>query len=308
MEQAMPQESALRRDRVVVLIGIIAITVLTWAYTMYLSQNMSGMSSPNVTDMGDMGDMDDMGLSMDTSDMDMGMDTGMATGMDTGMESVMDMGSGAGRVAMRPWGVADFALTFVMWAVMMTAMMVPTAAPMILLFANVQRKRKESLRPFVPTGVFLLAYLVVWYGFAAIASVAQLGLHTAALLSPQLASTSPFLGGILLIAAGVFQWTPLKSVCLSHCRGPLAFLMSEWREGKAGAFLMGGRHGLFCLGCCWVLMTLLFVLGVMNLLWIAALAGFVLIEKLAPAGQWVGRITGILLVGWGVWTILSALN
>jgi predicted metal-binding membrane protein len=199
----------------------------------------------------------------------------------------------------------DFTLTFIMWAVMMTAMMVPTAGPMILLFANVQRNRKVQQRPYVSTGVFLLGYLTVWYGFAALACVAQSGLHTATLLSPQLASTSPFLGGVLLIAAGVFQWTPLKSVCLTRCRSPLGFLMTEWREGVKGTFVMGLRHGIFCLGCCWVLMALLFVLGVMNLLWIAALAGFVLLEKLAPAGHSIGRLMGVLLVGWGVWMLLK---
>jgi predicted metal-binding membrane protein len=113
-----------------------------------------------------------------------------------------------------------------------------------------------------------------------------------ALLSPMLVSTSPLLGGTLLVAAGVFQWSPLKYLCLTHCRSPLGFLMSEWREGTKGVFVMGLRHGMFCLGCCWALMALLLVLGVMNLLWIAALAGFVLIEKVAPAGQWVGSLDG----------------
>jgi len=179
---------------------------------------------------------------------------------------------------------------------------------MLLLFTDVQLRRKAQQRPFVPTGVFLLGYLVVWCGFAAVASVAQWGLHTAALRSPLMASTSPFLGGSLLVAAGVFQWTPLKSICLSRCRSPLNLLMTEWRDGIKGTFVMGLRHGIFCLGCCWVLMALLFVLGVMNLLWIAALAGFVLIEKLAPTGQLVGRLTGVLLVGWGSWMILRALG
>ena len=207
-----------------------------------------------------------------------------------------------------PWSGLDFALMFLMWAVMMVAMMVPTAAPTILLFATVSRKRREQHRPVVPASVFLLGYVACWSGFAAAATVAQWGLHTAALLSPMMVSTSPFLGGALLVAAGVFQWSSLKYICLTHCRSPLGFLMSEWREGTTGVFAMGLRHGMFCLGCCWVLMTLLFVLGVMNLLWIAALAGFVLIEKVAPAGYWVSRFTGVLLVGWGAWMILSGLG
>jgi predicted metal-binding membrane protein len=220
--------------------------------------------------------------------------------MSTGMDMEMAF--------MPSWGAPDFAAAFVMWAVMMTAMMVPSAAPMILLFANIQRKREAAQRPFVPTSVFVMGYLVIWYGFATLAVVGQWSLHTVALLSPQLASTSPYLGGALLVAAGLFQWSRLKSTCLSRCRGPLGFLMTEWREEKTGAFIMGLRHGMYCLGCCWVLMALLFVLGVMNLLWIAVLAAFVLIEKLAPAGQWVGRLTGIVLVGWGAWMILSELS
>jgi predicted metal-binding membrane protein len=209
---------------------------------------------------------------------------------------------------MQSWSIMDFGLMFIMWAVMMVAMMVPTAAPMILLFAMVNSRRREQQRPFVPTAVFLLGYVLVWSGFAALATLAQWGLHTAALLSPMMVSTSPFLGGTLLLTAGIYQWTPLKYVCLSHCRTPLGFLMSEWREGHSGALLMGLRHGLFCLGCCWVLMGLLFVLGVMSLLWIAALAGFILLEKVAPGGQWLGRLTGVLLIGWGAWMIVGPLT
>ena len=210
---------------------------------------------------------------------------------------------------MQSWGAVDFVLMFVMWAVMMGAMMVPTAAPMILVFANVNRRRREQQRPFVPTGVFLLGYLVVWTGFAALATVAQWGLHNASLLSSTMGeSTSSILGGSLLLAAGIFQWSPLKYVCLAHCRSPLGFLIAEWKEGTTGALRMGLRHGLFCLGCCWVLMSLLLVLGVMNLLWIAALAGFVLVEKVAPRGLWVSRITGLLLFGWGALMLAGVLS
>ena len=206
------------------------------------------------------------------------------------------------------WGAIDFALMLVMWVIMMVAMMVPTAAPMILLFATINRKRREQEGPYVPTGIFLLGYLLVWSGFATLATFAQWGLHTASLLSPVMETTSPILGGALLLTAGVFQWSPLKYACLTHCRTPLGFIMTEWREGQGGALVMGLRHGLFCLGCCWVLMSLLFVLGVMNLLWIATLAVFILVEKVAPAGHRVSRLTGLLLVGWGIWTALGSLG
>jgi predicted metal-binding membrane protein len=166
----------------------------------------------------------------------------------------------------------------------------------------------EKKQPFVPTAVFLMGYVLIWSAFALVATLAQWGLNAAALLSPLMATTSPFLGGGLLIAAGLFQWSRIKYACLNHCRTPLAFIMTEWREGPRGALEMGLRHGKYCLGCCWVLMALLFVLGVMNLLWIATLAGFVLVEKAAPAGHLIGRITGLLLVGWGVGMILVSLT
>jgi len=208
---------------------------------------------------------------------------------------------------MEPWGGVDFLFRFGMWAVMMIAMMVPTAAPMILLFATVNRRRREQRQPFVPTGVFLAGYVVVWSGFAALATLAMWGLHSAALLSPLMVSASPLLGGALLVAAGIYQWSPLKRVCLTQCRTPLGFLMSEWGDGTAGALRMGLRHGSYCVGCCWVLMGLLFVTRVMNLLWVAAIAAFVLVEKVAPAGPWLSRVTGVLLAGGGAWVVARAL-
>lgn len=200
-----------------------------------------------------------------------------------------------------PWSAATLLPLFLMWAEMMVAMMIPSAAPMILTFAMVNRKRREQERPFVPTGIFLLGYLVVWTAFSALAAVAQWILHAKALLSPLMVGTSPILGGALLIVAGVFQWTPLKNACLTHCRSPLNFLMTDWREGKLGALAMGLKHGAYCTGCCWFLMALLFVAGVMNVWWIAIIAVLVLVEKVAPRGLWLGRIAGGSLVVWGVW-------
>jgi predicted metal-binding membrane protein len=148
--------------------------------------------------------------------------------------------------------------------------------------------------------MFLLGYLLVWTAFSALAALAQWALHATALLSPKMVSTSPLLGGLLLIAAGVFQWTPLKRACLSHCRSPLSFLMTDWREGKFGALLMGLKHGVFCTGCCWVLMALLFVAGVMNMWWVAVITILVLIEKVVPRGLQIGRVAGVGLALWGV--------
>ena len=196
---------------------------------------------------------------------------------------------------MQPWGPWDFVLMSVMWAVMMVAMMTPSAAPMVLVFTMVHRRRRGRARPYVPAGVFLLGYLAVWTAFSAVATVGQWALHSAALLSSVMGYVGPLLGGAILIAAGLYQWSPLKHVCLKHCRSPLSFIMTNWREGILGAFRMGVHHGGYCVGCCWLLMGLLFVAGVMNLLWIAAIAVFVLLEKALPWGDVAGRTGGGLL-------------
>ena len=205
----------------------------------------------------------------------------------------MDMGAEMAMPRMQAWDVADFGLTFGMWAVMMVA--------------GVNRRRREQQVSYVPTSVFLAGYLVVWAAFGGLATAAQWALHAVSLLSPMMASTSPVLGGVLLVAAGIYQWTPLKHACLRKCRSPLGFVLNEWREGRWGAFLMGLKHGGYCTGCCWSLMALLLVAGVMNLLWVAAIAGFILLEKVAPAGDRLGRVAGVVLVGWGVWMVAGVL-
>lgn len=204
-----------------------------------------------------------------------------------------------------PWAAATLLPLFLMWAEMMVAMMLPSATPMILTFAKVQRNRREQERPFVATGIFVLGYLVVWTGFSALAAFMQWILHAKALLSPMMVGTSPLLGGGLFIAAGIFQWTPLKNACLTGCCSPLNFLMTDWRDGKRGAFTMGLRHGVHCMGCCWFLMLLLFVMGVMNLWWIAVITALVLAEKVLPRGLLFGKIAGVLFAVWGALLILE---
>jgi predicted metal-binding membrane protein len=201
------------------------------------------------------------------------------------------------------WSTATLLPLFLMWAEMMVAMMLPSAAPMILTFAKVQRNRREQERPFISTGIFVLGYLAIWTAFSAAAAVMQWALHGEALLSPKMVGTSPWLGGALLIAAGIFQWTPLKKYCLTSCCSPLSFLMTSWREGKWGAFTMGLKHGVKCAGCCWILMLLLFVAGVMNMWWIAILTILVLLEKVLPRGLLLGKMAGVFFIGWGVWLI-----
>ena len=263
-------EQVLRKDRIIIVAAIVIIAAIAWTYTVYLSQSGMNMGS-----------------------MQMGSDT--------------SMGAGMAMANMRSWSAADFGLMFVMWAVMMVAMMAPSATPMLLMFASLNRKRREREAPYVPTGVFLAGYVIVWAAFSLAATGGNWGLHQASLLSSMMGeSTSGYLGGGLLLLAGVFQWSPLKYNCLKQCRTPMGFLMTSWREGPQGALRMGLEHGAYCLGCCWALMLLLFVLGIMNLVWIAALAAFVLAEKVAPKGEWVSRITGVLMIGWGIWAIAAA--
>lgn len=198
------------------------------------------------------------------------------------------------------WSPQYFAVMATMWIVMMAAMMLPTATPMILLHATLARRRHVARRAaLAANGLFALGYVAVWSAFALGATVLQWALAEAALLSPMMQASSKGLAGALLVAAGVYQFTPLKQACLRHCRSPLDFIMSHWRNGPAGSYGMGVRHGAYCLGCCWALMLLLFVGGVMSLAWIAGLAAFVLVEKLALFGHWTTRLAGVALLGWG---------
>jgi len=204
-----------------------------------------------------------------------------------------------------PWTMGYAVLVLGMWAVMMAAMMLPSAAPMILFYGTIARGRRARGDLTVGSGVFAGGYLLVWAAFSLAAVGLQFVAEQAALLSPMMEMTSIGLSGVLLIAAGLYQWTPLKQACLRRCRSPLEFVMTQWREGVRGAFVMGLKHGAYCLGCCWLLMMLLYVGGVMNLGWIAGLALFVLVEKLAPAGHWLGRAAGAGLIVWGGATLAT---
>ncbi|MCZ6828408.1 MAG: DUF2182 domain-containing protein [Gammaproteobacteria bacterium] len=237
------------------------------------------------------------GAGMDMSGMDMsGVDT---SGVDTS-DLVPTTGTPlAGMMALRAaWSPSYFLLMLLMWWVMMLAMMLPSAAPMILLYATVNRSKRERGNPFAPTGIFGAGYVIAWGAFSFIATLLQWSLEEAALLSPMMESSSLWFGAALLIAAGIYQLTPLKQACLKNCQSPLGFLMHHWRPGRQGALIMGLEHGAYCLGCCWVLMGLLFFGGVMNLLWIAGLAVFVMIEKIV-INPWISRYSGLILILWG---------
>ena len=202
------------------------------------------------------------------------------------------------------WNAANVLAIWIMWAVMMAAMMLPSALPMILCFVDLALRRGEPAR----ARGFVAAYLAVWFGFSAGATAAQWVFQAMRWLNPMIVSTSSLLTGVLLLIAGVYQFSPLKRVCLSRCRTPLGFLLGEWRPGAHGAFVMGRRHGLFCVGCCWALMALLFVGGVMNLAWIAALSIAVALEKLLPRGERLAAALGLALIGIGCVKLLVLLG
>lgn len=212
----------------------------------------------------------------------------------------MQMDSGVGMAMAMP------ALTFTMWAVMMAGMMLPSAAPTILFYGAMVRKHAERGSVLPAVWVFVSGYLIVWAGFSLAAALAQAGLEHAALLTPMMESGSKWLNGVLLLAAGAYQLTPLKDLCLSKCRNPAQFFMTHWRPGTVGALRMGITQGAYCVGCCWVLMLLLFVVGVMNLAWVAVIAAFVFLEKLLPAGRLVSRLAGVALIALGA-TVLAVM-
>lgn len=217
--------------------------------------------------------------------------------------TMAEMGKLAGN--WRPWSGIEAIFTLLMWAVMMVAMMTPSALPMLWVFERIERSSHPGFSPFWRIGAFVLGYVVLWGAFSLAATTAQTALHAVGLLSMGMKSVSPLLSGLLLMAAGAYQLSPLKRACLAKCRSPLAFLLSEWRRGNGGAFIMGLRHGVYCVGCCWLLMALLFVGGVMNLLWVGGLAIVVLLEKVLPA-TWPRSALGVGLVAWGIWLIVSS--
>ena len=260
-------EAVVRRDHLVVVTALTAVIALSWAYLLAgAGMGMSAFEMTRMSQLGTAGDMSEGGMAMMTPAV---------------------------------WTPGYAVLMFFMWWVMMVAMMLPSAAPMIFLFATVNRKQRETGHPHVATSIFAVGYLAAWAGFSLVAVILQWGFERTGILSPMLVGTNVIFGAVLLLAAGVYQLTPIKHACLRHCRSPLAFLTTHWRRGARGAIGMGLEHGAFCVGCCWFLMGLLFFGGVMNLYWIAGLALFVLLEKIVPAGHWLGYATGVALLVWG---------
>jgi predicted metal-binding membrane protein len=265
-------EAVLRRERAIVIAALAILTALAWLDLAWLANDMA------------MGGMDMSGFRM------------------------IPAGQGLMMPAGAPWQPIEFAYVFAMWTVMMIGMMTPSVAPMILIYARVGRQVEMSGQPFAASAWFAAGYLVAWTAFSLAATFGQWALQRAALLTPMMESASHALGGVVLIAAGVYQWTPVKEACLSYCQAPLTFIMRHggFRREAAGALTLGFRHGLYCIGCCWALMLLLFVGGIMNLLWIAALAMLVLFEKTVPFGKSVSRVAGVAFIAMGAWLLLHS--
>jgi predicted metal-binding membrane protein len=219
----------------------------------------------------------------------------------SGAGTMQEMGGMLMPMSPEVWTPGYALLMLVMWSVMMAAMMLPSAAPMILFYAMADRNRRTQSGQNSGTraGIFVAAYLVCWTAFSSLAVVVQYCLEKAALLSRMMETTSLILAAVIFIAVGIYQLSPLKQTCLKNCRSPLDFITSRWRDGKRGAFVMGLQHGMYCVGCCWMLMLLLFVGGVMNLAWITGLAFFAIVEKTIPLGHWIGKLAGLLLIVWG---------
>jgi predicted metal-binding membrane protein len=264
------QAALLRRDRIVIVLALTLLTAVAWSYLLWLSADMQ------------MGGMEMTGFRM----------------IPSGMALIVP--------AQTPWLPIEFAFVFIMWAVMMVGMMAPSALPMFLMYARVGRQTEDG-RPLAATAWFATGYFLVWAALALLATLTQWAFERTALLDFRMANTNNMVLALLLVAAGSYQWTKLKDICLYQCRMPFAFLIGHggFRRDPAGCLLLGLRHGAYCVGCCWVLMTLLFVGGVMNVLWIGLLTLVVLLEKVTSFGRQIAPLAGGVLVAAGAWLALA---
>jgi predicted metal-binding membrane protein len=270
--------TVLRRDRIVIILALTLLTALAWTYLLWLSA-------------------------------DMGMGVGMG-GMDMTGFRMIPSGTGLMIPAQMPWRAMEFAFVFAMWTVMMVGMMTPSAMPMILMYARVGRETEPQASPLSATVWFAAGYFLVWTAFALLATFVQWAFERTAVLDSAMASTSNVVGGLLFVAAGAYQWTQLKDVCLTQCQTPFAFLMRHggFRRDALGTLILGLRHGAYCVGCCWALMALLLVGGVMNVLWIVLLALVILLEKVTSFGSPIARLVGIVLVVGGAWLLTTGMS
>jgi predicted metal-binding membrane protein len=267
----MALDALLTRDRALIASALVAICLLAWGYLLWLAADMR------------MGGASMVGMRM------------------------IPAGVGWMAPASAPWSGIELLLVLAMWVVMMVGMMTPSAAPMILIYARVGRHAAEQRKPFAATGWFAGGYLLAWTAFSVLATLCQWGLERATLLTPAMALVSRGVGAGLLIAAGIYQWLSVKQACLRHCQSPFAFISRHggFRRDRSGALWLGAVHGAYCVGCCWMLMVLLFAVGIMNVLWIAGLSALALLERVVPRGDHIARIAGAALFAAGVWLLLQ---
>lgn len=271
----VPTKTAvLRRDRIFVVLAVALLTALAWSYLLWLSAHM---------------DMD---------------------GMDMSGFRAIPSGMGDIAPAHTPWPAREFAFVFTMWTVMVVGMMTPSTAPMLLMYARVGRQTETKGRPLAATVWFTIGYFLVWVAFALFATLVQWMLERSGLLDFTMASTSNVLGAIIFVAAGLYQWTRLNDLCIAQCQMPFEFLMRHggYRRDVPGCLMLGLRHGAYCVGCCWTLMALLLVGGVMNVLWIVLLALFALLERVTSMGRVIARLAGIVLVAAGAWLFAMGMS
>ena len=296
-ETNMEFKPAPLKDRMTVYIGALVVIIVSWLYIIGMGWHMNTLpfvNNPAAMNM-------DMDMGMDKKPMDMGMDKKpMDMGMDTEM-TLVDKVLSWMPPSQGSWMLKDFTLLFIMWSVMMIAMMTPSILPMLLLFTTLNSRNKDNGKEVNSTMTLLSGYLFSWVLFSLVITFPQYAMHKSGLLNPMMEPTHAYLGTVMLCLAGLYQFTAFKDACLTVCQSPLSFLMNNWKDGKLGTFIVGYKHGFYCIGCCWALMMTLFALGVMNIMWVMILTLFVLFEKLAYRRPILFRqVTGIFFIGWGI--------
>ena len=269
------------KDRMTVYVGVLIILIVSWGYIIGMGWHMGTLPF------------------IENSNMSMNMDQSMS--MNDKKISILDTVLMWMPPSQGEWMFKDFFLLFIMWSVMMIAMMTPSILPMVMLFTVLNSKNKKNNKLSASPLILLIGYLVSWILFSLVITFPQYAMHKSGLLNPMMEPTHAYLGSAILILAGIYQFTPFKDACLSVCQSPLSFLMNNWKEGNLGAFLIGYKHGFYCIGCCWFLMMTLFALGVMNILWVAVLTLFVMFEKLSYRFPLLFRYsTGVIFIAWGI--------
>tara|TARA_B100000953_G_C18034020_1_gene423775 strand:- start:4602 stop:5465 length:864 start_codon:yes stop_codon:yes gene_type:complete len=273
------------KDRMTVYIGVLIILVVSWGYIIGMGWHMGTL--PFV------------------ENPSMQMDMNQSMSMDSKKTSILDTILMWMPPSQGEWMLKDFFLLFLMWSVMMIAMMTPSILPMVMLFTALNINKQRNNQPSASPLILLIGYLISWILFSLVITFPQYAMHKSGLLNPMMEPTHAYLASAVLIIAGIYQFTPFKDACLSVCQSPLSFLMNNWKDGNFGAFLIGYKHGFYCIGCCWFLMMTLFALGVMNILWVVVLTLFVMFEKLSYRFPLLFRYsTGAIFIAWGTILIL----